>query len=38
MIAYCGIKCSDSKVLQATRNDCEKTRKEMAEKWSREYG
>ena len=38
MIAYCGIKCSDCKVLQATRNDCEKTRKEMAEKWSREYG
>jgi hypothetical protein len=38
MIAYCGIKCSDCKVFQATRNDCEKTRKEMAHKWSERFG
>jgi len=38
MIAYCGIKCSDCKVLWATLNDCGKTRKEVAQKWSEQFG
>ncbi len=38
MIAYCGINCGDCKVLEATRNDCEQTRKMMAEEWSEKYG
>ena len=38
MIAYCGIKCSDCKILHATRDDCDKSRKEVAKMWSKKFG
>lgn len=38
MIAFCGIKCSECKVLEATQNDSEKGRKKAAQMWSKQYG
>ena len=37
MIAYCGINCSKCPSLLATQNDANSERKDVAEKWSKEY-
>jgi hypothetical protein len=37
-IAMCGIVCSDCGAFQATRDDDDQKRREVAELWSKEYG
>ncbi len=37
MISYCGIVCSECPAFIATQNDDDNARKEVAEKWSKEF-
>lgn len=37
MVAYCGIVCSDCEALIATKNGDMKLKRELAEKWSKEF-
>ncbi len=37
MIAFCGITCSKCPTFLATQNDDSSERKDVAEKWSKEY-
>jgi hypothetical protein len=37
MIAFCGITCSNCLAFLATQKDDDSERKEVAEKWSKEY-
>jgi hypothetical protein len=37
MIAYCGLVCTDCDAYKATQNHDDNLRKEVAEKWTREY-
>ena len=38
IIAMCGIDCSECGAYQATRDDNDQKRREVAELWSKEYG
>lgn len=38
MIAYCGLFCNECGAFQATKNNDDKKRAEVAELWSKEYG
>jgi len=37
MVTYCGLVCTDCEAYKATQNNDDKLRKEVAEKWSKEY-
>lgn len=37
MIAYCGLVCTDCDAFKATQQNDDNLRKELAEKWTREY-
>jgi hypothetical protein len=37
MIAYCGLVCTDCGAYKATQKNDNKLRKEVAEKWTKEY-
>jgi hypothetical protein len=38
MIAYCGLICSECEAFIATRDDDNAKRKEIAEKWTQQFG
>lgn len=37
MIAYCGLVCTDCDAFKATQNNDDNLRKQVAEKWTKEY-
>jgi hypothetical protein len=38
MIAYCGLVCTDCEAFKATQQNDDNLRKQVVEKWTKEYG